>query len=249
MLDLARLKLNPNENVNMYIVRAQKLAQEITQLGKTVTERELVRYIVEGLTPNFDTITAALSINREISLPDMRQTLLDFEKKRQERSKNHENAFRSSGNQSKEKSCFIWKRKGHFKEDCWFSPNNKGNQKNTTNKNNMASTRNYHKGPKQNKDTARSAIQERTEEPSQRRDPTSEYTLHVSTREERPTTQDVWIIDSACSSHMTSHGEWIEHKTEEIRSIQVAEEGKHIESASSGSIQATVQGKDKLTTL
>ncbi|UYV70259.1 hypothetical protein LAZ67_7002299, partial [Cordylochernes scorpioides] len=113
-------------------------------------------------------------------------------------------------------------------------------------KNNMASTRNYHKGPKQNKDTARSAIQERTEEPSQRRDPTSEYALHASTREERPTTQDVWIIDSACTSHMTSHGEWIEHKTEERRSIQVAEEGRHIESASSGSIQATVQGKDKL---
>ncbi|UYV69328.1 hypothetical protein LAZ67_6003255, partial [Cordylochernes scorpioides] len=246
MLDLARLKLNPNENVNMYIVRAQKLAQEITQLGKTVTERELVRYIVEGLTPNFDTITAALSINREISLPDLRQALLDFEKKRQDRSKNHENAFRSSGNQFKEKSCYICKRKGHFKKDCWFNPDNKGNQKNTTNKNNMASTRNYHKGPKQNKDTARSAIQERTEEPSQRRDSTSEYALHASTREERPTTQDVWIIDSACTSHITSHGDWIEHKTEERRSIQVAEEGRHIESTSSGSIQATVQGKDKL---
>ncbi|UYV74917.1 hypothetical protein LAZ67_12001798 [Cordylochernes scorpioides] len=246
MLDLARLKLNPNENVNMYIVRAQKLAQEITQLGKTVTERELVRYIVEGLTPNFDTITAALSINREISLPDLRQALLDFEKKRQDRSKNPENAFRSSGNQFKEKSCFICKRKGHFKKDCWFNPDNKGNQKNTTNKNNMASTRNYHKGPKQNKDTARSAIQERTEEPSQRRDSTSEYALHASTREERPTTQDVWIIDSACTSHMTSHGDWIEHKTEERRSIQVAEEGRHIESTSSGLIQATVQGKDKL---
>ncbi|UYV64621.1 hypothetical protein LAZ67_3001351 [Cordylochernes scorpioides] len=246
MLDLARLKLNPNENVNMYIVRAQKLVQEITQLGKTVTERELVRYIVEGLTPNFDTIAAALSINREISLPDLRQALLDFEKKRQDRSKNHENAFRSSGNQFKEKSCFICKRKGHFKKDCWFNPDNKGNQKNTTNKNNMASTRNYHKGPKQNKDTARSAIQERTEEPSQRRDSTSEYALHVITREERPTTQDVWIIDSACTSHMTSHGDWIEHKTEERRSIQVAEEGRHIESTSSGLIQATVQGKDKL---
>ncbi|UYV69112.1 hypothetical protein LAZ67_6002474, partial [Cordylochernes scorpioides] len=246
MLDLARLKLNPNENVNMYIVRAQKLAQEITQLGKTVTERELVRYIVEGLTPNFDTIAAALSINREISLPDLRQTLLDFEKKRQDRSKNHENAFRSSGNQFKEKSCFICKRKGHFKKDCWFNPNNKGNQNNTANKNNMASTRNYHKGPKQNKDTARSAIQERTEEPSQRRDSTSEYALHVITREERPTTQDVWIIDSAFTSHMTSHGDWIEHKTEERRSIQVAEEGRHIESTSSGLIQATVQGKDKL---
>ncbi|UYV62276.1 hypothetical protein LAZ67_1008425 [Cordylochernes scorpioides] len=219
----------------------KKLAQEITQLGKTVTERELVRYIVEGLTPNFDTITAALSINREIFLPDLRQTLLDFEKKRQDRSKNHENAFRSSGNQFKEKSCYICKRKGHFKKDCWFNPNKKGNQNNTTNKNNMASTRNYHKGPKQNKDTARSAIQERTEEPSQRRDSTSEYALHASTREERPTTQDVWIIDSACTSHMTSHGEWIEHKTEERRSIQVAEEGRHIESASSGSIQATVQ--------
>ncbi|UYV83708.1 hypothetical protein LAZ67_23002187 [Cordylochernes scorpioides] len=246
MLDLARLKLNPNENVNMYIVRAQKLAQEITQLGKTVTERELVRYIVEGLTPNFDTIAAALSINRGISLPDLRQALLDFEKNRQDRSKIHENAFRSSGNQFKEKSCFICKRKGHFKKDCWFNPDNKGNQKNTTNKNNMASTRNYHKGPKQNKDTARSAIQERTEEPSQRRDSTSEYALHASTREERPTTQDVWIIDSACTSHMTSHGGWIEHKAEDKRSIQVAEEGRHIESASSGLIQATVQGKDKL---
>ncbi|UYV70039.1 K02A2.6-like, partial [Cordylochernes scorpioides] len=76
----------------------------------------------------------------------------------------------------------------------------------------MASTRNYHKEPKQNKDTARSAIKERTEEPSQRRDSTSEYALHVSTREERPMTQDVWIIDSAYTSHMSSHGEWIEHK-------------------------------------
>ncbi|UYV63925.1 hypothetical protein LAZ67_2006034, partial [Cordylochernes scorpioides] len=83
-------------------------------------------------------------------------------------------------------------------------------------------------------------------EPSQTLPSTDQYALHASTREERPTTQDVWIIDSACTSHMTSHGEWMEHKTEERRSIQVAEEGRHIESASSGSIQATVQGKDKL---
>ncbi|UYV82781.1 K02A2.6-like, partial [Cordylochernes scorpioides] len=130
----------------------------------------------------------------------------------------------------------FWDYKGVFLVD-YLSPNTTVN---------AASTRNYNKGPKQNKDTARSAIQERTEEPSQRRDSTSEYALHASTREERPTTQDVWIIDSACTSHMTSHGEWIEHKTEERRSIQVAEEGKHIESASSGLIQATVQGKDKL---
>ncbi|UYV77384.1 hypothetical protein LAZ67_15000806 [Cordylochernes scorpioides] len=68
-----------------------------------------------------------------------------------------------------------------------------------------------------------------------------QYALHASTREEHPTTQDVWIIDSACTSHMTSHGDWIEHKTEERRSIQVAEERRHIESASSGLIQATVQ--------
>ncbi|UYV73216.1 TIGD6 [Cordylochernes scorpioides] len=75
-----------------------------------------------------------------------------------------------------------------------------------------------------------------------------EYALHVITREERPTTQDVWIIDSACTSHMTSHGEWIEHKTEDRRSIQVAEEGRHIESASSGLIQATVQARVILET-
>ncbi|UYV67906.1 hypothetical protein LAZ67_5002464 [Cordylochernes scorpioides] len=207
-LPQAKLKLNPNENVNIYIVRAQKLAQEITQLGKTVTERELVRYIVEGLTPNFDTITAALSINREISLPDLRQTLLYFEKKRQDRSKIMKMLSDHQATNSKKVMLHLQKKRT-FQERL---------------------TRNYHKGPKQNKDTARSAIQERTEEPSQRRDSTSEYALHASTREERPTT------------HMTSHGEWIEHKTEERRSIQVAEEGRHIESASSGSIQATVQG-------
>ncbi|UYV61181.1 hypothetical protein LAZ67_1003719 [Cordylochernes scorpioides] len=227
MLDLARLKLNPNENVNMYIVRAQKLAQEITQLGKTVTERELVRYIVEGLTPNFDTITAALSINREISLPDLRQTLLDFEKKRQDRSKNPENAFRSSGNQFKEKSCFICKRNGHFKKDCWFNLTTK-----------------EIKRIQQTKITW--PVQGTTIKDQNKTKTQPEYALHVITREERPTTQDVWIIDSACTGHMTSHGDWIEHKTEERRSIQVAEEGRHIESTSSGLIQATVQGKDKL---
>ena len=94
LLDLTKLKKGENETIDEYLTRAQGLSQQINELGKQVTERELVRYIVEGLPDKYETITLALSANRGIRFIDLRQTLMNFEKKEKDK-KNEFKAYRT----------------------------------------------------------------------------------------------------------------------------------------------------------
>ncbi|UYV74494.1 hypothetical protein LAZ67_11003683 [Cordylochernes scorpioides] len=80
-LELTKLKKQHNENIDNYITRAQGLCNQISQLGKFISERELVRYIIEGLPDNYSSISTALVMNRNIPIGNLRQILLDFEKK------------------------------------------------------------------------------------------------------------------------------------------------------------------------
>lgn len=123
-LQLSKLTKHNHESVDQYMIRAQGLTTEITQLGKEITERELVRYIVEGLSGKFNDITTSLIANRGITLSQLRHILVDYEKKITE-SKKDNSAFRTKEN--KNKRCFICNKIGHLKIQCWFNATNKNN--------------------------------------------------------------------------------------------------------------------------
>ncbi|UYV66513.1 hypothetical protein LAZ67_4001937 [Cordylochernes scorpioides] len=74
-LELTKLKKQHNENIDNYITRAQGLCNQISQLGKFISERELVRYIIEGLPDNYNSISTALIMNRNISIGNLRPFL------------------------------------------------------------------------------------------------------------------------------------------------------------------------------
>ncbi|UYV73081.1 hypothetical protein LAZ67_10001761 [Cordylochernes scorpioides] len=55
-LNLTKLKKQHNENIENYITKAQAFCNQKSQLGKFISERELVRYIIEGLPDTYTTI-------------------------------------------------------------------------------------------------------------------------------------------------------------------------------------------------
>lgn len=48
MLDLNAIKKRTTESIDSYFSRFESIVQEISQLGKDLTNREQIRYIIEG---------------------------------------------------------------------------------------------------------------------------------------------------------------------------------------------------------
>ncbi|GBN43731.1 hypothetical protein AVEN_49864-1 [Araneus ventricosus] len=187
----------------------------MNELGKTVTERELVRYIIEGLPDTFECIAWPLSTNRAIPLVDFRQTLLNFEKKNAER-RNEEFKAYKTGDRHKAKSCYVCNKPGHLQKDCWFRINQNG--KNFRMKKHpvrsRANGRNYDHRSEHAKISKESDKKEFA------------FTLH----EEDTDALAEWHLDSACTSHMTPNETWLVNKKVENKIISVVEEGRNIES-------------------
>ncbi|GBN37769.1 hypothetical protein AVEN_172643-1 [Araneus ventricosus] len=116
MLELTSLKKSHSESIDEYLTRAQGLCRQMNELGKTITERELVRYIIEGLPDTFESIVLPLSTNRAIPLVDLRQTLLNFEKRNAER-RDEFKAYKT-GDRHKAKSYYVCNKPGHLQKDC-----------------------------------------------------------------------------------------------------------------------------------
>ena len=89
-----------------------------------MSERELVQHIV-GLPDKYEAIMIALSTNRGIAFVDLRQTLLNFEKKEQDRKSKFRTYRIQDKNKPRPKSCFICSKTRHLQKDCWFAKNNK----------------------------------------------------------------------------------------------------------------------------
>lgn len=212
-LQMTKLRKLNQETIDQYITRAQGLSSEITQLGKKIDERELVRYIVEGLPEKYNPISATLIVNRGITLSHLRQILLDFEKKLGE-SKPNVSAFRTSVH--KNKICYICRKSGHLQKQCWYNPQNKRNcNKNKVNKKpfNRSEQANLSNEHEENK----------------------EFALFTHSKENINETLE-WHLDSACTSHMTCNNDFFVTKEECCRTIKTAEDNRCIESQFQGDI-------------
>lgn len=223
-LKLTKLKKINNENIDHYITRAQGLSNEISQLGRKITERELVRYIVEGLPEKYNVITATLIANRGITLSHLRQVLLDFENKIPE-SRNNLSASVFRSTVSKNKKCFICSKTGHFQNQCWFNPQNKKNTKNKTNKKYF------------DKREEAKLLQENKK--------TTEFALFTCLNE---TIEDIteWHLDSACTSHMTNNIQMIVNKEECQKEIVTAEKERSIHAVCEGDILVSPENNKRM---
>ena len=64
-----------NEIVDMFINRAEALANQCIQIGKNIEQFEFKMYISRGLRPEYDSNVRILEIQKNISINDIRFAL------------------------------------------------------------------------------------------------------------------------------------------------------------------------------
>ena len=71
--ELMNLKMEKYETVDMFINRAEALANQCIQLGKIIEQFELKMYILRGLLPEYDSNVRVLEIQKNISINDKQE--------------------------------------------------------------------------------------------------------------------------------------------------------------------------------
>jgi len=217
VFDLNTIKKRSNESIDGYLSRFESLVQEISQLGKQLTDREQIRYIIEGLPSFYDPVVNPILTNRTIKFNELRQMLLTFEKRNE--SSKHDQALKTTLKRSDVRLCFICKKTGHLKNQCWF------------NKNKPDPSRNYNKQNNHGK----------KDKPQQKHGNTasmaSEFALSATSNNGAIIAESIWYLDSACTAHMTPDVSLVKEGVDEVKEISVAEDGRAIMSICAGDVR------------
>lgn len=243
LLELTTLKTKPDESIDAFITRAQGISRQINLLGRATSERELVRYIINGLPSHFDQISAALKLNRGITIVELLQTLREIEneikiKKPDVKAyKTHEKQF--NNNRTK---CYHCGKIGHVAKNCY--QRNSNSSKQMTNQHNSNFSRNKHRNWSKHSENAKTAC----EEPNHKEHAftSSEFSCYTNSNYVE------WFLDSGCSTHMISQNYGLEDIESIDREINVAEEGRVIHAKSKGVLRVeaeTMEGNVNLLKL
>lgn len=181
VFELSAIKMKTNESVEEYLSRCQCIVREIGQLGKDLSDRELIRYVIEGLPSSFEPMVNPILANRSIKFNEVRQSLLTFEKRVKSSKSDESRAYKTTMNSNTKRRCFLCNKQGHLKADCWYNEKNKHR---TRHAQNLNYTKNKFRTTPQNK------VAKATED-------YAEFALSVRHFNEESTTSDKWLLDLA----------------------------------------------------
>ncbi|UYV73744.1 hypothetical protein LAZ67_11000678, partial [Cordylochernes scorpioides] len=229
MLELTRLKKKYDESIEGYLTRSQGISRQLIEMGKAITDKKIIRYILEGLPDKYNNVITSILANRNMDFNGMRQNLLDFEKRNPERRQEHVKVYKTSSNQNKVKTCFCCGKTGHFQKDCWFKNRNKVEHQKTK----QFPTKRFTKNHEEKANITKEHIPNKDKQ---------EFALTAGIEQRKMVNE--WQLDSACTSHMSCDNSWMINEKDEVRQVNLAETGRSINSISRGDIKAVTELDD-----
>ncbi|UYV60352.1 hypothetical protein LAZ67_1000919 [Cordylochernes scorpioides] len=229
MLELTRLKKKYDESIEGYLTRCQGISRQLIEMGKAITDKEIIRYILEGLPDKYNNVITSILANRNMDFNGMRQNLLDFEKRNPERRQEHVKVYKTSSNQNKVKTCFCCGKTGHFQKDCWFKNRNKVDHQKTK----QFPTKRFTKNHEEKANITKEHIPNKDKQ---------EFALTAGIEQRKIVNE--WQLDSACTSHMSCDNSWMINEKDEVRQVNFAKTGRSINSISRGDIKAVTELDD-----
>ncbi|CAA7014800.1 unnamed protein product [Microthlaspi erraticum] len=213
------LKMYDGDDIKTFTDKLVVLENQLTYHGEKKSSSQLIQKILISLPAKFDSIVSVLEQTRDLDSLTMSELIGILKAQearvaaREEstnegafyvRSKGRESGFKKDNTNSRvnqgKKWCEFCKRGNHTEEECRSKP-----KKNDQSKNQKSNVECYkcgrighyaHKCRSKNKERAHVSIEE---------EDLNEDHMLFSASEEEPTTlrEDVWLVDSGCTNHMT----------------------------------------------
>lgn len=99
--ELERMQMKESENVSDYITRVQKVVNQLTRNGETVTDARVVEKILRSLTDKFENIVCAIEESKDLSTLAVEELAGSLEAHEQRKMKKKEEGVEDA-NQTKE---------------------------------------------------------------------------------------------------------------------------------------------------
>ena len=122
--ELSNLRMKREENVDVFMNRAEALRNQCVQLGKNIEdENELRMYILRGLRQEFGQNVRVLETQKDVSIGDIRYALkqeeLRKERRREEKPSRDQEKVRRVKDKSRNDICYNCGMKGHMSNECY----------------------------------------------------------------------------------------------------------------------------------
>lgn len=256
--ELTNLRMKKGENVDDYINRAEALRNQCVQLGRDIEDFELRMYILKGLRQEYDKNVRILEIQTNITINDIRYALkqeeLRGEMRKEERWKGQENVRKVYERGKSDMECFNCGKKGHMARECYSKQKCynchgfnhtaamcKERRRNTPNqgRNYSGNTQMSHQRRPVDNRRERREISLKAEDEIIHTvgDYSNDEFVFAVSQDIDNNNDQIWLLDSGSTSHMTDNIKIYDNIEEEERKIALADkEGKKLCSKGIGEV-------------
>ncbi|UYV62445.1 hypothetical protein LAZ67_2000623 [Cordylochernes scorpioides] len=115
MLDLTRLEKKYDESIEGYLTRSQGISRQLIEMGKAITDKEIIRYILEGLPDKYNNVITSILANRNMDFNGMRKIYWTLKKEIQKEDRNMSKYIKPPVTRTKLKHVFVAEKQNIFK--------------------------------------------------------------------------------------------------------------------------------------
>jgi hypothetical protein len=226
---LKSLEMKSNEASIDYVARARGIATKCQSLGLEISQRELSYYTVRGLRGKFGKIRDILKTQREKTMDEILEILREEESLHtspnimRAEGTNAEVLYSRKNRNSTQRLCYICRRPNHLARDCFYRNKNSKNYVPNNKQNNRTRQNMDYSSKKQNASSAFTVSEEKSEQ-----------------------FDNIWILDSGASCHMSKNRIWFDKIKPEVKYILQAGKNSKMISEGVGNVKVkTVSSKNE----